>query len=178
MLFNSFHIAASHKNITKSFETAGAVFEPGIHGMPIVRFSIDFTTQIWHEHRTASEKAEIREKRKGKGQVETRIGIDDFNDISAYWENRNVEKAIEKMPKIIDYSESDPFHKLLCSFIPLDKNDIKELNPKIDIRRGRPKKDDTKKALKDKAKVCTYLTDYTFEQRLYLELESVGLDKK
>lgn len=128
MLYDSFHKAASYKNVVASFEAAGAVFEPGPNGMPIVRFSIDFTTQIWHKNKTKKEKAEIREKRKGKGETETRIDLKDFGDLNVYCENKDIQKVVKKMPKIIDYSKrTDPFHRLLLALVPLDKSDYEEL---------------------------------------------------
>ena len=180
MLYDSFHKAASYKNVVASFEAAGAVFEPGPNGMPIVRFSIDFTTQIWHKNKTKKEKAEIREKRKGKGETETRIDLKDFGDLNVYWENKDIQKVVKKMPKIIDYSKrTDPFHRLLLALVPLDKSDYeelrdqnKELNEKEEMKKkGRPKKEEKEKKIDD-----SYATSYSFEERLSFELKSLELE--
>ena len=180
MLYDSFHKAASYKNVVASFEAAGAVFEPGPNGMPIVRFSIDFTTQIWHKNKTKKEKAEIREKRKGKGETETRIDLKDFGDLNVYWENKDIQKVVKKMPKIIDYSKrTDPFHRLLLALVPLDKSDYeelrdqnKELNEKEEMKKkGRPKKEEKEKKIDD-----SYATSYSFKERLSFELKSLELE--
>lgn len=150
MLYDSFQKAASYKTIISSFEAAGAVFEPN-GCMPIVRFSIDFTTQIWHKNKTKKEKAEIKEKRKGKGKTETRIDVEDCGNLSVYWSNKDAQKVVKKMTKIIDYSNrTDPFHRLLLAFVPLDKSDFEfmrdpqnqSLNKKEEIKKGRPKKEE------------------------------------
>lgn len=132
MLLDSFQRSATFLNIRSSFEAAGAVYDLlDNYVLPIIRFSIDFTTQIWHCSRTKEEKAEIREKRKGKGETETRIGLKDFNDLNVYWENKNVSKAVAKLPKIMDYNEllkTSLNYRLLCATIPLEQifNNIEE----------------------------------------------------
>lgn len=47
--------------------------------MPIVRFSKAFTTKLWHCPRTREEIKNILEKRKGKGETETRIKLTELN---------------------------------------------------------------------------------------------------
>ena len=179
MLFDSFQQAASYKTITKAFETAGAVFDPpGPNDCgPIVRFSIDFPTQITHLPRTKKVIAEIREKRKGKSETEIRVNLKDL-DLSTYWQNQNIQKVIKKMPKIIDYTEfKDPFHRLLIAQVPLNSQDLdhlrendQELNEKKEIKKGRPKKEEKEKITE------TYSSDFTFMQKLNFELKSLGLD--
>ena len=84
--------------------------------------------------RTSEEKAKIRELRKGKGETELRVKLDDFNKFSVYWQNDNIKKVVEKMPKILDYSEDTILsHRLQLAFIDLDKSDYQQLNDKIKI---------------------------------------------
>lgn len=76
LLLDSFQRTTTYKNIRSAFEVAGVGFEVSIDNlMPIVRFSIDFTTKLWHHSRTREDIKEIREKRLGKGQTETRIKL-------------------------------------------------------------------------------------------------------
>ncbi len=179
MLYDSFQKAASYKTIISSFEAAGAVFEPN-GCMPIVRFSIDFTTQIWHKNKTKKEKAEIKEKRKGKGKTETRIDVEDYGNLSVYWSNKDAQKVVKKMPKIIDYTNcTDPFHRLLLAFVPLDKSDFEfmrdpqnqSLNKKEEIKKGRPKKEEKEEKVDDLYIICS------FNEKLNFELESLGLNE-
>lgn len=179
MLYDSFQKAATYSNIRSSFEVAGAVYDvSAVNLMPIVKFSIDFTTKIWHHHRTSEEKAKIRELRKGKGETELRVKLDDFNKFSVYWQNDNIKKVVEKMPKILDYSEDTILsHRLQLAFIDLDKSDYQQLNDKIKIKKGRPsKKEDEEKKEIEELKNNRYLNDFTYEQRIRFELESLGFE--
>lgn len=103
MLFDSFHRAASPPKIKASFAAAGAVYEVCEHYQyfPIIRFSINFTTQIWHCRRLKEEKADIREKRKGKSKTETRLKLDEFDKINPFWERPQVTEVIKKCQKLL-----------------------------------------------------------------------------
>ena len=76
----------------------------------------------------------------------------DFGDLNVYWENKDIQKVVKKMPKIIDYSKrTDPFHRLLLALVPLDKSDYEKLrdqNKELNEKEEMKKKEDLKKKKK------------------------------
>lgn len=104
MLPDSFQKSATYLNIRSSFEATGAVYDIIDQWvLLIMRFSIQFTTQIWHFPRTKEEKT--REKRKGECQTENPLKLVDLNNLKEYWEKSKAPKALSKVPKIIDYKK-------------------------------------------------------------------------
>lgn len=170
MLLDSFQRAATYSNVKSAFEAAGVVYELIENSiMPIVQFSKDFTTRLLHCQRTLKEKIEIRKARKGRGEVDHRIRIKDFNDYSVFWPNPQLNKIIKKMPKII--KEPDDLHsRILNMFIKEDE--IKNDNHEIKKKKGRPRKEDD-----EKIEITEEMEDYMktpFNDKLRAELIYAG----
>ena len=173
MLLDSFQKAATYRNVKSSFEAAGVVYEVIEDSiMPIVQFSKDFTTKLWHCPRTIKEKIEIRKARKGRGEVDHRIRIHDLNKCSYYWTSPKVNKVIQKMPKILQPPEKPTLHsRMLEMFVQEDVENDKQL---IKRKRGRPKKEEEE----DKTEITESIQNYlslSFNEKIRAELLSIGI---
>lgn len=186
-LYSAFQMAATVKNIKSSFEAAGAVYESSGSMFPIIHFSKDFSTKCSPLCKTKKGKKIIRKKR--EGTTKKRINIEDINLCSFFETSPKVKEISKKIPNIVNNKLNDIFHRILGSFVSVDKveNDQTELHKNNEDEEDiildehtKPKKQ--KKSYKDdddledeqnKMAKNDYLS-MSFEDKLILELKSLG----
>ena len=173
-LYSCFQSIATLHNIKASFEAAGAIYEIGDSFYPIIRFSKDFATHLINSPKNKQEKKELSIIRKGLNlqDHETRLKI---VDLSAFWkkeeeECKNIKSSLRNVPKIIDQNkdrQNNVLVNLLSAFVEQESVMNEMLYP--EQSKGKPKK----------AEISEDNINYRsldFEQKLFLELESLDLN--
>lgn len=174
-LLSSFQSIATLNNIKSSFEASGAVYEVGNSIYPVMHFSRSFATHLLSNPKTKQEKKEISKQRKGLDlqEHETRLKISGFSNFAskAPVDQEKIMKCLSKVPQIIDpardLQKNGSIHsRLLLSLVRQEKVTNDRFYP--EQPKGRPKK-------QEKVVDENYMI-LSFEQKLLLELQSLGLN--
>ena len=168
-LIHSWDECATQKNIIGAWECMGAVYEIGGPSCTYVRFKKEFALKLLDHIKSPEEKKSISNQRKEYGynkQISSkRIELDDFNNLSSPEKLSPKAKKLFRTPKVESTlsnksSLSTLVHQAICSCdvateYPMKQNHHKWKNPKT------PEEKDW--------------TALSFEKKLELELQSIGI---
>lgn len=122
--YSTFQSIATTKNIKKSFERSGAVYDKSDSLYPIIHYSKSYATNLTCDPKSKQQVKEIREKR--EGSKEKRIKVSELNECSPTKTSPKLEKIIQSLPNIVENKLDSLFNRILAANVPIEyeKNDI------------------------------------------------------